>query len=57
MADTASSRAEKLKVFIAYLRADGAALAEELVTGLDLLVSGPFSTVTTSPPPRIGRLG
>jgi WD40 repeat protein len=36
MADTVQSPAEKLKVFISYARADGAALAEELVTGLEL---------------------
>ena len=42
MADTVLSRAEKLKVFISYARADGAALAEELVTGLGLIGFGPF---------------
>ena len=34
MADTVESPAEKLKVFISYARSDGAALAEDLVTGL-----------------------
>jgi TIR domain len=42
MADTVQSPTEKLKVFISYARADGAALAEELVTGLDLAGFEPF---------------
>jgi hypothetical protein len=42
MADTVQSPAEKLKVFISYARADGAALAEELVTGLGLTGFAPF---------------
>jgi hypothetical protein len=37
MADTDKSPAERLKIFISYARADGAALAEELVTGLELV--------------------
>jgi hypothetical protein len=36
MADTVQSSVEKLKVFISYARVDGAALAEDLVTGLEL---------------------
>jgi hypothetical protein len=42
MADTVQSAAEKLKVFISYARADGAALAEDLVTGLGLAGFAPF---------------
>jgi hypothetical protein len=42
MADTVQSPAEKLKVFISYARADGAALAEDLVTGLGLAGFAPF---------------
>jgi hypothetical protein len=42
MADTIQSSAEKLKVFISYARADGAALAEDLVTGLGLAGFAPF---------------
>ena len=42
MADTVQSPAERLKVFISYARADGAALAEDLVTGLDLAGFEPF---------------
>ena len=42
MADTVQSPAEKLKIFISYARADGAALAEDLVTGLGLAGFAPF---------------
>ena len=42
MADTVTNPAERLKVFISYARADGAALAEELVTGLELVGFAPF---------------
>ena len=42
MADTGESPAERLKVFISYARADGAALADELVTGLELAGFAPF---------------
>jgi hypothetical protein len=42
MADTVSSPAERLKVFISYARSDGAALAEDLVTGLELAGFAPF---------------
>jgi hypothetical protein len=42
MADTVQSPAEKLKVFISYARVDGAALAEDLVTGLGLAGFAPF---------------
>jgi hypothetical protein len=42
MADTVTSLAERLKVFISYARADGAALAEELAAGLDLSGFAPF---------------
>jgi hypothetical protein len=42
MADTVQSQAEKLKVFISYARADGQALAEDLVTGLGLAGLAPF---------------
>src|SRR5271170_4215704 len=42
MADTVKSPAERLKVFISYARADGAALAEDLATGLDLGGFEPF---------------
>jgi TIR domain len=42
MADPDKGPAEKLKVFISYARADGAALAEELVTGLALTGFAPF---------------
>jgi hypothetical protein len=35
-ANTAENLAERLKVFISYARSDGAALAEDLVTGLGL---------------------
>lgn len=42
MADTVTSPAERLKVFISYARADGAALAEDLVTGLGLASFEPF---------------
>ena len=42
MADTVTSPAERLKVFISYARADGAALAEDLVTGLELASFEPF---------------
>ena len=41
-ANTVKSPAERLKVFISYARLDGAALAEELVTGLDLAGFAPF---------------
>ena len=42
MADTVESPAERLKVFISYARSDGAALAEDLVTGLELADFAPF---------------
>jgi hypothetical protein len=42
MADTVQSPAEKLKVFISYARADGAALAEDFVMGLGLAGFAPF---------------
>jgi hypothetical protein len=42
MANTVESPAERLKVFISYARSDGAALAEDLVTGLELADFAPF---------------
>jgi hypothetical protein len=42
MADADKSPAERLKIFISYARADGAAPAEELVTGLELVGFEPF---------------
>ena len=42
MADTDQSPAERLKIFISYARADSAALAEELVTGLELAGFEPY---------------
>jgi len=42
MANTIESPGEKLKVFISYARSDGAALAEDLVTGLELADFAPF---------------
>jgi TIR domain len=42
MADTVTSPAERLKVFISYARADSATLADELATGLDLAGVTPF---------------
>ena len=57
-ANTVESPGERLKVFISYARADGAALAEDLVTGLELAgISRLFSTGATSPPPKTGRPG
>jgi hypothetical protein len=41
-ANTVESPAERLKVFISYARSDGAALAEDLVTGLELSGFAPF---------------
>jgi TIR domain/WD domain, G-beta repeat len=41
-ANTAENPAERLKVFISYARSDGAALAEDLVTGLELSGFAPF---------------
>jgi TIR domain/WD domain, G-beta repeat len=41
-ANTVESPAERLKVFISYARSDGAALAEDLVTGLELADFAPF---------------
>ena len=42
MGNTLDSSAERLKIFISYARADGAALAEDLVTGLELVGFEPF---------------
>ena len=42
MADTITSPADRLKIFISYARADGVTLAEDLVTGLDLAGFAPF---------------
>ena len=42
MANTVESPGETLKVFISYARSDGAALAEDLVTGLELAGFAPF---------------
>jgi hypothetical protein len=57
MPEKVESPSERLKVFISYARADSAALAEDLVTGLELAEFALFSTGTTSPPPKTGRLG
>ena len=42
MPDKVESPSERLKVFISYARADSAALAEDLVTGLELADFAPF---------------
>ena len=42
MGNTVESPAERLKIFISYARADSAALAEDLVTGLELADFEPF---------------
>ena len=37
MAEVATARAQGLRVFLSYARADGTALADELFAGLELL--------------------